>query len=201
MISYKLSSILSFVCTQRTGKTSLIKSLAQYTGRSIINVPLSRISTKTLTLCPYSIPARERSKVVIFVIEDVDTASKIVKRREGIKPSGTFVFDNGLEAQPLMKSMFIFQMFVERKSDICKELVSKLVEKSDRLKQKLQKADTFKSVTQKLAGLTGLGHIGEAGCNPQLKQLVKEAIEHASKQKLKSKMRLMGSLVNTPRPF
>ena len=28
-----------------TGKTSLIKALAQHTGRSIVNVPLARIST------------------------------------------------------------------------------------------------------------------------------------------------------------
>ncbi len=34
-----------------TGKTSLIKALAQYTGRSVVSIPLSKISTNQVRAC------------------------------------------------------------------------------------------------------------------------------------------------------
>ena len=74
-----------------SGKTSFIKALAQYTGRQIVNVPLSRI-TKNQELC--SVFFNENYKVVgnmtniplsakqvIFVLEDVDATSKVVRDR------------------------------------------------------------------------------------------------------------------------
>jgi len=98
-----------------TGKTSLIKALAQHTGRSIVNVPLARISTNQelmdimfdqqymvmgdevpiklgslyLLISPYisiylpipphisQVPIKLGFKDVIFVMEDVDAASKV----------------------------------------------------------------------------------------------------------------------------
>lgn len=76
-----------------TGKTSFIKALAQYTGRHVVNIPLSKIRTNqelmnimfdqsicitgtednTATSLPFS--------RVIFVMEDVDAASGVVHRR------------------------------------------------------------------------------------------------------------------------
>ncbi|KAG2490394.1 hypothetical protein HYH03_011194 [Edaphochlamys debaryana] len=75
-----------------TGKTSLIKALAQHTKRSIISVPLSKISTnqelmdivfdsrltiQNSTDSAISLPFNK----TIFVMEDVDAASNVVQRR------------------------------------------------------------------------------------------------------------------------
>ena len=111
-----------------TGKTSLIKALAQHTGRSIVNVPLARITTNQelmdimfdqvtgrhrhhhlfsppppppppplhhhhhlrnllLPLSPVvmgdEVPIKLGFKDVIFVMEDVDAASKVVQPAMG----------------------------------------------------------------------------------------------------------------------
>eukprot|EP01134_Creolimax_fragrantissima_P004181 CFRG4181T1 len=74
-----------------TGKTSLIKALAQYTGRHIVNLPLSRIRTNqeladmVFDQC-YDIgtdlPVRHTFDQVIFVMEDIDCVSNIVSARD-----------------------------------------------------------------------------------------------------------------------
>jgi len=76
-----------------TGKTSLIKALAHHTKRSIVNVPLSRINTnqelmdimfdQKYSVQGMEVPIKLGFKDVIFVMEDVDAASKIVHRRDG----------------------------------------------------------------------------------------------------------------------
>lgn len=75
-----------------TGKTSMIKVLAQHTDRSIVNVPLARLKTNTelmqlifdqkYTVESIESAIRLRIKDVIFVMEDVDAASKVVHRRD-----------------------------------------------------------------------------------------------------------------------
>jgi chaperone BCS1 len=95
-----------------TGKTSLIKSLAQYTGRSIVNVPLSKVSTNSELMSIFfdrsyhveggSVPVKMNFKDVIFVMEDVDATSKIVKRRDGRKVMN--VNDQGQVHLPVPKS-------------------------------------------------------------------------------------------------
>mmetsp|Transcript_31489 Transcript_31489/g.75975 ORF Transcript_31489/g.75975 Transcript_31489/m.75975 type:complete len:571 (+) Transcript_31489:1071-2783(+) len=75
-----------------TGKTSLIKALAHYTGRHIVNVPLSRITTNASLMSllfnkryitndsgAYSSLDFDR---VIYVFEDVDASSDVVKCRK-----------------------------------------------------------------------------------------------------------------------
>jgi chaperone BCS1 len=75
-----------------TGKTSLIKALAHYTGRHIVNVPLSRITTNS-NLMTLLFNKRYQThdsgtltsldfKQVIFVFEDVDASSNVVKCRK-----------------------------------------------------------------------------------------------------------------------
>jgi len=76
-----------------TGKTSLIKVLANHTGRSIVNVPLARIKTNTELMQLIfdqkyktegtDAPVRLRIKDVIFVMEDVDAVGDVVHRRDG----------------------------------------------------------------------------------------------------------------------
>jgi len=79
-----------------TGKTSLIKALAHYTGRSIVNVPLARITTNkelanVFSNQHYVVEGQMKSiklgfKDVIFVMEDVDAASEVVSKRVSLSP-------------------------------------------------------------------------------------------------------------------
>ncbi|GMH51164.1 hypothetical protein TrLO_g3572 [Triparma laevis f. longispina] len=86
-----------------TGKTSLIKAMASYTKRSIINISLSKIKTnqelmdiffdQKFSVKDEELPVKMSFSDVIFVMEDVDAASKIVhKRSKGKnKPKSTVV--------------------------------------------------------------------------------------------------------------
>jgi len=80
-----------------TGKTSLIKALAQATGRSIINVPLAQVKTNQMLMdVMYDLKLKVDGadapalgfKDVLFVIEDVDAASKVVLRRDDAASAG-----------------------------------------------------------------------------------------------------------------
>ncbi|CAM9165519.1 unnamed protein product [Choristocarpus tenellus] len=74
-----------------TGKTSLIKALACHTKRSIISVPLARITTnqqlmdlvydQTYNVMGEDLPVKLGFKDVIFVMEDVDATNPIVLSR------------------------------------------------------------------------------------------------------------------------
>ncbi|RHY27627.1 hypothetical protein DYB32_006658 [Aphanomyces invadans] len=74
-----------------TGKTSLIKAVAQYTKRHIVNVSLSKIKTNqelmdmmfdlTFRLYGEDWPATLRFDQIVFVMEDVDCASNVVLAR------------------------------------------------------------------------------------------------------------------------
>ncbi|MEW5302337.1 MAG: hypothetical protein WDW36_005136 [Sanguina aurantia] len=76
-----------------TGKTSFIKALAQYTRRSVISIPLTKIETNqqlvdlmydegvTVENDPDNSAIRLPYSKTIFVMEDVDAASTIVHRR------------------------------------------------------------------------------------------------------------------------
>jgi len=75
-----------------TGKTSLIKSIAQYTKRHIVDVPLSKVKTNqqlfdSMFDLVFAVPGedealRMRFSDVVFVMEDVDATSKVVYKRK-----------------------------------------------------------------------------------------------------------------------
>lgn len=75
-----------------TGKTSLIKAMAQHTGRSVVSIPLARIETnqelmdiifdQSFAVKGEDMPIKLAFKDVIFVMEDVDAASPIVLSRK-----------------------------------------------------------------------------------------------------------------------
>jgi len=74
-----------------TGKTSLIKALAAYTNRNIVSIPLARIKTNQdlmnimfdlkFDVDGEDVPIELAFKDTIFVMEDVDCASKVVHQR------------------------------------------------------------------------------------------------------------------------
>jgi chaperone BCS1 len=129
-----------------TGKTSLIKALAQYTKRNIVNVPLARITTnqelmdimfdQQYVVQGDEVPIKLGFKDVIFVMEDVDAASKVVHRRDGktsVKSRTEVVLDDDKDAKK--KKVTPWQLLVESNDDEVKELVKTLKEKSERLKE------------------------------------------------------------------
>jgi len=75
-----------------TGKTSLIKSIAQYTKRHIVEVPLTKVKTNqelfdSMFDLVVPVPGEDEAiqmdfKDIIFVLEDVDAASDVVQSRK-----------------------------------------------------------------------------------------------------------------------
>ena len=79
-----------------TGKTSLIKALAAHTERNVISVPLGRIKTNQELLDLFfdqsfdvgeELPVKLSFAQTIFVLEDIDAATKVVLRRD--KPTSS----------------------------------------------------------------------------------------------------------------
>ncbi|KAJ0389434.1 hypothetical protein P43SY_010355 [Pythium insidiosum] len=75
-----------------TGKTSLIKAIAQYTKRHIVTISLAKIKTNQQLMNAVfdlrfkvegkDLPVNLTFKDVVFVLEDIDCASAIVNSRE-----------------------------------------------------------------------------------------------------------------------
>ncbi|OQR95127.1 hypothetical protein THRCLA_08015 [Thraustotheca clavata] len=74
-----------------TGKTSLIKALAQYTKRHIVNISLSKIRTNQelmdavfdlkFNVAGEDLPVKLSYDKIVFVMEDIDCASNVVNAR------------------------------------------------------------------------------------------------------------------------
>ncbi|KAG6610826.1 mitochondrial chaperone BCS1-B [Phytophthora cinnamomi] len=75
-----------------TGKTSVIKAVAEKTGRHIVNIPLGKVKTNQelmdamfdlrYAVDGLDLPVRMGFKDVVFVMEDIDCASSVVASRE-----------------------------------------------------------------------------------------------------------------------
>jgi chaperone BCS1 len=75
-----------------TGKTSVIKAVAEKTGRHVVNISLSKIKTNQelmdamfdlrYAVDGLDLPVRMGFKDVVFVMEDIDCASSVVASRE-----------------------------------------------------------------------------------------------------------------------
>lgn len=95
-ISHKLGFLLHGI--PGTGKTSLIKAIANYTNRHIISIPLSKIKTNSQLLdvmIKFKMQLKDEHtdrlikddtitdfSQVIFIMEDIDCASKVVHNRK-----------------------------------------------------------------------------------------------------------------------
>ena len=175
-----------------TGKTSMIKAFAQYTGRSIVNVPLSRISTNSELMDIFfekryhiqgeDVPVRLGFKDVIYVLEDVDATSKVVRRRvEKHNLSGNLDMVASTEVLDLPSCKSTWKMLLESNNSDCRELVSTLIEKSDRLKAAALESDILESMARRMTVVPGIGLVGEEADDETLAGFVKEAIKSANK--------------------
>ena len=149
-----------------TGKTSLIKALAQYTGRSIVNVSLSKITTNTQLMSIFfgkrypiqgeSVAVQLRMKDVIFVMEDIDAAADVVKRRDG--KTGAEIEQQEYLDVPPPKSLW--QMMLESNDSHCRTLVKTLSEKSEKLRGEVIKPKVLYTLSKRMMTLPGLGLVG-----------------------------------------
>jgi DNA replication protein DnaC len=170
-----------------TGKTSLIKAMAHLTGRSIVNIPLARISTNVelasivfdqkYNIEGERVPVKLGFKVVIFVMEDI--VSKVVRRRDGKIIAE--VTNMGYKVDvPSTRS--IWTMLLESTNDDCQELVRMLIQKSKRLKDAATDPSLLCSAAQKLSAIPGLTLVGEDVENVTASKIVSEAIECAQQE-------------------
>lgn len=166
-----------------SGKTSLIKALAQYTKRSIVNVPLARIATNAELMSVFFdprkyvegeyLPVKLGFKDVIFVMEDIDAASKIVKRRDTTKLSD----DTPIDPKTLPPSKCLWHMLLESNESDCKELVEKLIEKSETLKLDAQREDLMVAVANRFHAVPGVGLVGSTSNIPIVESICDEALQ------------------------
>merc|ERR1712203_1223119 len=114
------------------------KAMAQHTSRSIVNVPLARIGTnqelmdimfdQQYMVEGEEVPIKLGFKDVIFVMEDIDAASKVVQRRDG-KTTASVTRTEIIDA-PQPKTGW--QVLLECPDDECREVVKELMGKSPR---------------------------------------------------------------------
>ena len=169
-----------------TGKTSLIKALAQYTGRSIVNLSLSKISTNSelrdlvfgnkYQVEGENVPLKLGFEDVIFVLEDVDAESKVVRRRDGRK-TADFTLTEHVDI-PSPKTLW--RMLVESSDQSCNELVQLLLEKSDRLRTAAI-AMLPDLALRPMQAVPGISMIGEGSDSAVLNKIANEAKESAGK--------------------
>lgn len=174
-----------------TGKTSLIKALAQYTGRSIVNVPLSRVSTNSELMSVFfdrkydvegaCVPVKLGFKDVIFVMEDCDAASKVVKRRDGLQPAEVGIQE--CVSLPTPKSLW--RLLLESTSSECEEVVTLLLEKSKRLKERADKErpEALCALAKRLNEQPALGLMDEAVEDPTIARACTDAMELAGEMR------------------
>ena len=112
-------------------------------------------------------------KDVIFVLEDVDAASNVVKRRDGKTTADVLQVEH--VDMPPAKS--VWRMLIESNDDNCQELVKTLMEKSERLKKEATKSETLKSLASGMSQLPGLSLVGST--DEALSRLGATALETA----------------------
>jgi uncharacterized membrane protein len=171
-----------------TGKTSLIKALAQLTGRSIVNVSLSKIEKNSELMSVFFdrnffiqdeyVPVQLDFKDIIFVIEDVDSASKVVKRRDGKTTTEVEVIQSECIDLPSLKSMWT--MLLESNTEDCRALVELLMKKSERLKKEATKPEVLRSIAKRMIAVPGLGLVDASGKGDAVASIFDDAVESAS---------------------
>ncbi|KAL3815620.1 hypothetical protein ACHAXA_007152 [Cyclostephanos tholiformis] len=176
-----------------TGKTSLIKALAQYTGRSIVNVPLSRVTTNSQLMSvffdrQYRIegsytPVNLDFRDVIYVMEDCDAASNVVKRRNGVISDSSDL--SAVDRIHLPKPKSWWRLFLESQSLECQELVTALIAASSRLAEvaEQERPQLLCSITSRLDDYPELGFAHAAQIDDEIALACGKAIDAAVERK------------------
>lgn len=112
----------------------------------------------SIILLPSNLSSQLGYTDVIFVLEDVDAVSNVVKRRDGKKTADIMHVEN--VDLPLGKS--IWRMLLESGDENCQALVTTLLEKSERLKSEATKPENLKSLISGIADLPGLSLVGSS---------------------------------------
>eukprot|EP00747_Dinoflagellata_sp_TGD_P035397 gnl/TRDRNA2_/TRDRNA2_137837_c0_seq2.p1 gnl/TRDRNA2_/TRDRNA2_137837_c0~~gnl/TRDRNA2_/TRDRNA2_137837_c0_seq2.p1 ORF type:complete len:420 (+),score=110.21 gnl/TRDRNA2_/TRDRNA2_137837_c0_seq2:73-1332(+) len=125
------------------------------------------------------VPIKLAFKDVIFVMEDVDAASKVVQRRDGGATSAV----KRTEVVDAPKAKPPWQLFLESNEEQCKELVTMLMEKSSRLKEWALSSSSVCSIVKGLVAAEGLdllvgGQVGKDD-NTEHRDKAKEALSQA----------------------
>jgi len=157
-------------------------------------VPLARISTNQELMDVMfdqqyhvkgeDMPIKLGFKHVIFVMEDVDAASKVVHRRDGKTTQA--VTQHEIVEVPKPKSAW--QLLLESGDDEIREVVETLMEKSERLKEAAFSLDSVGGVARYIMGPSGLGLL--VGAAPELTGEAEEAIEKV-REETKDKLAAM----------
>merc|ERR1719410_2208344 len=98
------------------------------------------------------VPNKLAFKDVIFVMEDVDAASKVVQRRDG-KSTAAVTRTEIIEAP---KPKCAWQILLESTDDGCREVVKLLMEKLPRLKEAALSSESLCSVAKQIVAPAGL---------------------------------------------
>lgn len=185
-----------------TGKTSLIKALAQKLGRSIVNVPLSRVNTNSELMAVFFdrkynvegsyLPVKLGFKDVIYVMEDCDAASKVVKRRDGRKADHAEV-----ESIELPVPRSLWSLMLESNSSPCQEVVESLIEKSDRLRRQaeMERPNVLKAIAKRFNSTPALGFMDAAVEDADIAQVCTRAIDAVGE--MKDKMQRLGDILDS----
>jgi len=147
-----------------------------------VNVSLSKIVTNTELQSVFfddryyiqgeDVPVKMCFKDVIFVLEDIDAASNVVKRRDGKKTAEVTEVEN-IE----YPGKSTWRLLLESSDSDVQELVEELMEKSDRLKNEATKPEVVKSLVSGISELPGLSLVGSK--DSALSKLGAEALELA----------------------
>jgi hypothetical protein len=114
---------------------------------------------------------------VIFVMEDVDAASDVVKRRDGKHhDSGEFHLQESVDL-PTPKSML--RMLMESSATECQALVRELTKKSERLKAaaELLRPEILQTITRRVTAMPGLGLVSEIEKDATLTRICDQALK------------------------
>ncbi len=170
-----------------------------------MNVPLSRISTNAELASLFfdqkyyidgeRVPVKMNFKDVIFVMEDVDAVSKVVRRRDG-KTTAEMTYTEQIE-MPINKS--IWKMLMESDQSDCQELVKMLIAKSERLKLASKNPTLLTSTARQMASIPGLSLVGENIDDEVTSKIASEAVQNA--QKVMSDHRTVGEFIGNHAKF
>jgi SpoVK/Ycf46/Vps4 family AAA+-type ATPase len=137
------------------------------------------------------VPVNLSFKDIIFVMEDVDAVSKVVRRRDGKTSSDTECTEEF--EMPISKSLW--RMLLESHDSRCKELVDLLIQKSERLKLASKNPTLLSSTAQRMATIPGLALVGENADDETSSKIATEAVQSA--QKMMSESNTVDEFIGT----